>query len=71
MDMLVGLLVSACLYYLDTIIFLLQRWAVLWQSQLAQPSGDRLVLHCDTYKHTQACTQTHTHSATHTLSDGT
>lgn len=50
--MLVGWLVSACLYYLYTVIFLLQRWAVLRQSQLAQPSGDRLVLHDDTYTHT-------------------
>lgn len=35
------------LYYLYAIIFLLQCCAVLWQSQLTQPSGNRLMLHGD------------------------
>lgn len=32
---------------LYAIIFLLQCCAVLWQSQLTQPSGNRLMLHGD------------------------
>lgn len=32
-------------HYLHTVVLLLQRCAVLRQAQLAQPSGDRLMLH--------------------------
>ena len=53
-------------HYLDTVIFLLQGCAVLRQSQLAQPSGDRLVLHGAAYKHT--CTYADAHALSHTLS---
>lgn len=37
--------------YLNAIVFLFQHNAVLWQSQLAQPAGNGLVLHDNTWKH--------------------
>lgn len=54
------------MHYLHTVIFLLQRWAVFWQSQLAQPSRDRLMLHGDTHAPSQAGKETHTQSSTRT-----
>lgn len=46
------LCICTCSCYLYTIVLLLQRCAVLWQPQLAQPSRDRLVLHGNAYTHT-------------------